>query len=82
MEECVLILGRVKPKYLTHEISGSVYHGKKYAIWHQMQKISWGYHEGLDKMTVSEVEEYRKRVRQKPEPTGNWFLDHYVYGIC
>ena len=82
VEECVLILGRVKPKYLTHEISGSVYHGKKYAIWHQMQKISWGYHEGLDKMTVSEVEEYRKRVRQKPEPTGNWFLDHYVYGIC
>ena len=80
-EECVMILGRVKPKYLTHEISGSVYHGKKYAIWRQQRNMRWGYHEGLDKMTVSEVEEYRERMRKPPEPTGNWFLDHVVRGI-
>ena len=81
IEECAMILGRTQPKYLTHEISGSVYHGKKNAICYQQRKLSWGYHEGLDKMTVNEAEEYRKRIRQKPEPTGNWFLDHVVRGI-
>ena len=81
VEECALIPGRVKPKYLTHEISGSAYHGKKYAIWRQQHKIDWGYHEGLDKMTVSEAEDYRERIRKGPEPTGNWFLDHVVRGI-
>lgn len=75
-----MILGRVKPKYLTHEISSNVYQGKKYAIWRQQRKIRWGYKQGLDKMTVSEAEEYRERMRQKWEPTGNWFLDHVVHG--
>lgn len=82
VEECVMILGRVQPKYLTHEISGSIYHGKKNAIWRQQRKMRWGYHEGLDKMTISEAEAYRVRMRQEPEPTGNGFLDHVVRGIC
>ena len=82
IEECAMILGHVKPKYLTHEISGSVYHGKQYAIWRQRHKIDWGYHEGLDKMTISEAEEYREQLMKAPEPTGNWFLDHVVRGIC
>ena len=82
VEECAMILGRVQPKYLTHEISGSVHHGKKYAIWRQQRHIRWGYNQGLDKMTVSEAEEYRERVRREPEPTGNWFIDHVVRGIC
>ncbi len=81
VEECALIPSRVKPKYLTHEISGSVYHGKKYAIWRQQRRLHWGQHEGLDKMTVSEAEEYRARIREKPEPTGNCFFDHIVRGI-
>ncbi len=81
VEECAMILGRVQPKYLTHEIGSSVYHGKKYAIWRQQRQIRWGYHEGLDKMTVNEAEEYRERIRRAPEPTGNWFFDHVVRGI-
>jgi len=38
-EACVMILDRVQPKYLTHEISGSVYHGRIRAIRNQMQTI-------------------------------------------
>ena len=81
IEECAMIVGRAEPEYLTHEISSSVYHGKKYAIWRQQRKMRWGYHEGLDKMTVSEAEEYRERIRRPPEPTGNWFFDHVIQGI-
>jgi hypothetical protein len=36
----------------------------------------------LDKLTVPEMEERREKARQKPEPTGNWFLDRFVYGLC
>ena len=80
-EECVIILERVQPKYLTHEISGNVYRGRISAIRNQMRVIGRGNLFGYDKMTVSEMEERRKNARQKPEPTGNWFLDRYVYGI-
>ena len=58
-----------------------VFHGKKYAIWYQQRMIRWGYRQGLDKMTVSEAEEYRERIRCGPESTGNWFFDHVVRGI-
>ena len=77
-EECVMILGRVQPKYLTHEISSSVYHGKKYAIWHQKRKIRRGYQLGLDKKSIEEVEQMRIEARKEPELTGNYFLDHVI----
>ncbi len=66
VEECVLILERVAPKYLTHEISGNVQHGRKIAIQNQMRVIKRGNIYGFNKMTVSEMEEYRKRAKQKP----------------
>ena len=81
-EECVMILGRVQPKYLTHEISGSVYRGRECAIQKQIRTIKRGHLWGLNSLTVSEMEERRTRARQKPEPTENWFLDHVVRGIC
>ena len=80
-EECVMILGRVQPRYLTHEISGSVYQGKINAIRYQKRKINWGYHCGFDKMTVSEMEEYREEERKEPELTGNFIFDHIIRGI-
>ena len=80
-EACVLILDRVQPKYLTHEISGSVYRGRINAIRNQMQAISRGYMFDCNKLTVSELERQRKEARQRPEPTGNWFLDHVVRGF-
>ncbi len=81
-EECTMILDRIQPKYLTHEISGSVYCGRISAIRNQMRVIRRGYVRELDKLTVPEMEERREKARQKPEPTGNWFLDHVVRGIC
>ena len=82
MEECVLILDRAQPKYLTHELTSNFYRKKTDSIRNQMRVISRGYMFGLDKLTVKEVEERRKEARKKPEPTGNWFLDHVVRGIC
>ena len=79
-EECVMILGCVQLKYLTHEISSGVYHGKKNAIMYQKRMINWGYHCGFDKMTVSEMEEYREE-RKHPTLTGNWIYDHFIRGI-
>ena len=81
-EECVMILDRIQPKYLTHEISGSVYRGRISAIRNQMRVIRRGYVLELDKLTVHEMEERREKARRKPEPTGNWFLDHVIRGIC
>ena len=60
-ETCVMILDRVQPKYLTHEISGSVFHGKENAIRAQKRRICRGYEQGFDKMTVREAEAYRKK---------------------
>ena len=80
-EACVMILDRVQPKYLTHEISGNVSHGRISAIQNQMRVIRRGYVYELDKLTVSEMEERREKARRKPEPTGNWFLDHVIRGI-
>ena len=60
-ETCVMILDRVQPKYLTHEIRGSVFHGKENAIRAQKRRIRRGYEQGFDKMTVSEAEAYRKK---------------------
>jgi hypothetical protein len=77
-----MILNRVQPKYLTHEISGSVYRGRISAIRNQMRVIDRGYMFGLDKLTISETEERREKAKRKPEPTGYWFLDHVVLGIC
>ena len=79
-EECVRIVDRVQPKYLTHEISGNVYHGRYNAIRNQMRVIKRGYFYGLEKMTEDELTK-RREPKEKPEPTGNWFLDHIVYGI-
>lgn len=80
-EECVLILDRVQPKYLTHEIGGSVYRGRISAINAQIRTIRRGYGMGLDKLTISEIEALREKAKQKPEPTGNWFLDQVIRGI-
>ena len=80
-EACVMILDRVQPKYLTHEISGNVSHGRISAIQNQMRVIRRGYVYDLDKQTVSEMEERREKAKRKPEPMGNWFLDHVIRGI-
>ena len=45
--ECVRILDRVQPKYLTHELSGSWRGGKISAIRNQLRVIEKGYHEEL-----------------------------------
>ncbi len=81
-EECVRIVERVQPKYLTHELSGNVYRGKVSAIRSQMRVLQFGRFLGLDKLTDEESVERRKRMNTKMEPTGHWFLDRYVYGIC
>ena len=81
MEECVMILDRAQPKYLTHELTSSFYRKKTDSIRNQMRVIGRGYGFGYDKLTVAEMEELRKKAKQKPEPTGNWFLDHVVHGI-
>ena len=47
-----------------------------------MRVIKRGLFFGYDKLTVREMEERREKARRKPEPTGHWFLDRYVYGIC
>ena len=48
--ECVRILDRVQPKYLTHELSDSVRGGKISAIRNQMRLIGKGYGEaGTDR---------------------------------
>ena len=82
MEECVMILDRTQPKYLTHELTSSFYRKKTDSIRNQMRVIRRGYEMGLDKLTIPEMEERRKKAKQKPEPTGNWFLDHVIRGIC
>ncbi len=45
--ECVRILDRVQPEYLTHELSDSVRGGKLSAIRNQLRVIEKGYHEEL-----------------------------------
>ena len=80
-EACVLILERVQPRYLTHEISGSVHNGRKRAILNQMRVISRGNMFGYNKMTVNEMEKYRVKAKQKPVLTGNRFLDQIKYGF-
>ena len=80
-EECVMILDRVQPKYLTHELTSNFYRKKSDLIRNQMRVITRGYMWGLDKLTITEMEERREKAKQKPEPTGNWFLDHVVRGI-
>ncbi len=81
LEECVMILDRVQPKYLTHELTSNFYRKKTESIRNQMRVIARGYMWGLDKLTISEMEERREKAKQKPELTGNWFLDHVVRGI-
>ena len=80
-EECVMILDRVQPKYLTHEISGSVQHGRITAIRNQMRVIRRGHMFGYDKLSVSEMEERREKARQKQGPTVNRFLEHADHGV-
>ena len=46
-----------------------------------MRTVRWGLELNLDKLTVGQVEEMREEDRRKPEPTGNWFLDHIVRGL-
>ena len=76
-----MILDRAQPKYLTHELTSSFYRKKTDSIRNQMRAIGRGYYFGYDKLTISEMEIRREKARQKPEPTGNWFLDHVVRGI-
>ena len=41
-KQCCRIIDLIEPKFLTHEISGSVYHGRIRAIRNQMQTIKRG----------------------------------------
>ncbi len=79
---CVMILERIQPKYLTHEISGNVYRGRVNAIRSQMHVIGRGNILGYNKLTVSEMEERweQAKLRKEWKPTGNWFLDNIVHG--
>ena len=77
-EECVLILNRVQPKYLTHEISGAVYRGKTSAIMNQMSVIRRGFMLDLDKLTYEQAVERRMRRKEKRGMTGNAFLDRVI----
>ena len=77
-EECVRIISRIQPKYLTHEISGAVYRGKTSAIMNQMRVIRRGFMLDLDKLTYEQAVERRMRRKEKRGMTGNAFLDRVI----
>ena len=76
-EECVRILERTQPKYLTHELSGNVRYGKVGAIRNQMRVIARGYMFGYH--TLTDEESAKRNRHQKFESTGNAFLDKIIH---
>lgn len=78
-EECVRIVERVQPLYLTHELSGNVYRGRASAIRSQMNVLHRGYIQELHKLTDEQSVERRTRRREKSKATGNAFLNRFRY---
>ena len=79
-EECVRILERVQPKYLTHELSGNLDSVKIRAIRNQMRVIGRGYMFGFHQLTNEKSAERKRNKNKEFESTGNAFLDSIIHG--
>ena len=76
--ECIRILDRVQPKYLTHELSGSVYRGRPSAIRSQMRVIEKRRRMDFDKQTEGPSTGQSRKANTKPAPTGVLPTDAHI----